>query len=117
MESVEELCDDIALIHKSNKVLEGKLLDIKKRYKTNTFEVGLVTNNEERLTQIIKDKFDVSPAVYKSLNNDLKLNIKLKDNESSNELLAFLTSNAQVNHFNELVPTVNDIFIQTVKNN
>ncbi len=117
MESVEELCDDIALIHKSNKVLEGKLLDIKKRYKTNTFEVGLVTNNEERLTQIIKDKFDVSPAVYKSLNNDLKLNIKLKGNESSNELLAFLTSNAQVNHFNELVPTVNDIFIQTVKNN
>jgi len=117
MESVEELCDDIALIHKSNKVLEGKLLDIKKRYKTNTFEVGLVTNNEERLTQIIKDKFDVSPAVYKSLNNDLKLNIKLKDNEFSNELLAFLTSNAQVNHFNELVPTVNDIFIQTVKNN
>jgi len=51
------------------------------------------------------------------LNNDLKLNIKLKDTESSNQLLAFLTSNAQVNHFNELVPTANDIFIQTVKNN
>ncbi|MCK5400772.1 MAG: ATP-binding cassette domain-containing protein [Flavobacteriaceae bacterium] len=117
MESVEELCDDIVLIHESNKILEGKLLDIKRQYKTNTFEVGLVTDNEEQLTQIIKDKFDVSPAIYKSLNNDLKLNIKLKDNESSNELLTFLTSNAQVNHFNELVPTVNDIFIQTVKNN
>jgi len=117
MESVEELCDDIALLHESNKVLEGKLIDIKRQYKTNTFEVGLVTDNEDQLTQIIKSKFDVSPAIYKSLNNDLKLNIKLKDNESSNELLAFLTSNAQVIHFNELVPTVNDIFIQTVKNN
>ena len=116
MESVEELCDDIALLHESNKVLEGKLVDIKRQYKTNTFEVGLVTDNEAQLTQIIKDKFAVSPAVFKSLNNDLKLNIKLKPNESSNDLLTFLTSNAQVNHFNELVPTANDIFIQTVKN-
>ena len=41
MESVEELCEYIALIHKSNKVLDGKLIDIKKEYKTNTFEVGL----------------------------------------------------------------------------
>lgn len=116
MESVEEMCDDIALIHESNKLLEGKLIDIKRQYKTNTFEVGLITDNEAQLMHIIKSKFDVSPAVYKSLNTDLKLNIRLKDNESSNELLAFLMSNAQVNHFNELVPSVNDIFIQTVKN-
>lgn len=117
MESVEELCDDIALIHESNKILEGKLIDIKRKFKTNTFEVGLVTENEDQLTQVIKSKFDASPAIYKSLNNDLKLNIKLKENESSNQLLAFLSSNAQVNHFNELIPTANDIFIQTVKNN
>ena len=116
MESVEELCDDIALIHESNKVLEGKLLDIKRNYKSNTFEVGLITENEDLLEQVISDKFDVYPATYKSLNNNLKLNIKLKDKESSNELLSFLTSNAQVNHFNELIPTANDIFIQTVKN-
>ena len=117
MESVEELCDDIALIHESNKVLEGKLLDIKRHYKTNTFEVGLVTDNEDQLTQIIKDRFTVSPADFKSLNDDLKLNIKLQSNESSNELLTFLTSKAKVNHFNELVPSANDIFIQTVQNN
>ena len=116
MESVEEMCDDIALIHESNKLLEGKLIDIKRQYKTNTFEVGLITDNEPQLMHIIKSKFDVSPAVFKSLNTDLKLNIRLKDYESSNELLAFLMSNAQVNHFNELVPSVNDIFIQTVKN-
>jgi len=117
MESVEELCDDIALIHKSNKILEGKLLDIKRQYKTNTFEVGLVTDNEAGLTQIIKDKFVVSPADFKSLNNDLKLNIKLENKESSNELLSFLMNNAKVNHFNELIPTASDIFIKTVKNN
>ena len=116
MESVEELCDHIALIHQSNKILDGKLQDIKRQFKTNTFEVGLVTNNELDLTNFLKEKFEVSKADYKSLNNDLKLNIKLNDNDTSNDLLRFLTAHAEVNHFNELVPTANDIFIQTVKN-
>jgi ABC-2 type transport system ATP-binding protein len=117
MESVEELCDHIALIHKSNKILDGKLQDIKRNYKTNTFEVGLVTENEKQLKEIIQQKFEVSKADFKSLNDDLKLNIKLKPNETSNDLLTFLTQNAEVNHFNELIPSANDIFIQTVKNN
>ncbi|AXT19366.1 ATP-binding cassette domain-containing protein [Flavobacteriaceae bacterium AU392] len=117
MESVEELCDHIALIHQSNKVLDGKLVDIKREYKTNAFEVGLVTENENKLREVIEGKFEVSPADFKSLNNDLKLNIKLKTGETSNDLLSFLTQKAEVNHFNELIPTVNDIFIQTVKNN
>jgi ABC-2 type transport system ATP-binding protein len=117
MESVEELCDHIALIHESNKILDGRLQDIKRQFKTNTFEVGLVSNNERELTNLLNDKFDVGKADFKSLNNDLKLNIKLKDTESSNDLLLFLTSLAEVNHFNEVVPTANDIFIQTVQNN
>lgn len=117
MESVEELCDHIALIHKSNKILDGKLQDIKRNYKTNTFEVGLVTENEKQLKEIIQEKFEVSKADFKSLNDALKLNIKLKPNETSNDLLTFLTQNAEVNHFNELIPSANDIFIQTVKNN
>ena len=117
MESVEELCDDIALIDRSNKILEGSLQDIKKRYKTNTYEVGLVTANEPELRRLIRSRFQFEEADFKSLNDDLKLNIKLKDDESSNDLLSFLTSQAQVNHFNELVPTANEIFIQTVKSN
>jgi ABC-2 type transport system ATP-binding protein len=117
MESVEELCDHIALIHKSNKILDGKLQDIKRSFKTNTFEVGLVTQDEHNLKTIIQQKFEVSEADFKSLNNDLKLNIKLKPTETSNDLLTFLTQNAEVNHFNELIPSANDIFIQTVKNN
>ena len=117
MESVEEMCDHIALIHKANKILDGKLQDIKRTFKTNTFEVGLVTKNENRLKEIIQQKFEISKADFKSLNDDLKLNIKLKSNETSNDLLSFLTRNAEVNHFNELVPTASDIFIKTVKNN
>lgn len=117
MESVEELCDHIALLHKSNKILDGKLTDIKRTYKTNTFEVGLKTNNSKLLTQDISNRFEVLPASFKNLNDDLKLNIKLNADSNSNDLLSFLTSKAEVHHFVEVIPTVNDIFIQTVKNN
>ncbi len=116
MESVEELCDHIALIHKSNKILDGKLNDIKREYKTNTFEVGLQTKNAAELTSVIKEKFEVLPATFKSLNDDLKLSIKLNGKATSNDLLSFLTSKAEVHHFVEVIPSVNDIFIRTVKN-
>ena len=89
MESVEELCDDIALIDRSNKILEGSLQDIKRQYKTNTFEVGLVTENETELRRLIGARFQFSPAYFKSLNDDLKLNIKLSETENSNDLLSF----------------------------
>ena len=119
MESVEELCDHIALIHKSNKVLDGKLTDIKRQYKTNTFEVGMQPQREnaQAILKAISEKFEVKPATFKNLNDDLKLNIKLAANETSNDLLSFLTSKAEVHHFVEVIPSANDIFIQTVKNN
>lgn len=117
MESVEELCDHIALIHKSNKVLDGKLTDIKREFKTNTFEVGLESNNPEEVSKMIREKFEVFPASFRNLNDDIKMNIKLPQGTSSNDLLSFLTSKAEIHHFVEVIPSVNDIFIQTVKNN
>lgn len=117
MESVEELCDHIALIHKSNKILDGKLNDIKRQYRTNTFEVGLQSANSDSVIAEIKNKFEVLPATFKNLNDDIKLNVKINESTSSNDLLSFLASKAEVNHFVEVIPTANDIFIQTVKNN
>ena len=117
MESVEELCDHIALLHKSNKVLDGKLKDIKRQFKTNTFEVGLQSANKNEVIASIQEKFEVLPATFKNLNDDFKLNIKIGDNVSSNDLLTFLTAKAEVHHFVEVIPSANDIFIQTVKNN
>jgi len=117
MESVEELCDHIALLHKSNKVLDGRLNDIKRQYKTNTFEVGLQSNNSENVVNDIKASFDVLPATFKNLNDDIKLNIKIDSGTSPNDLLSFLTNKAEVHHFVEVIPSANDIFIQTVKNN
>ena len=88
MESVEELCDHIALIHKSNKILDGKLNDIKREFKTNTFEVGLQSANASAVLTEIKQKFEVLPATFRNLNDDIKLNIKIDEKTSSNDLLS-----------------------------
>ncbi|WP_341215708.1 ATP-binding cassette domain-containing protein [uncultured Wocania sp.] len=117
MESVEELCDDIALIHQSNKILDGKLVDVKRQYKTNTYEVGIKTNDNTTLQKELSEKFKVSKANFKTLDDELKLNIKLNEDDKPNDFLSYLTTKGNVSHFVELIPSVNDIFIQTVQNN
>lgn len=114
MESVEELCDHIALIDKSNKILDGNLIDIKRQFKTNTYEVGLHTDNLDKLQREISSKFEVSPALFKSLEDDLKLNIKLGSHETTRDLIQYLSSKADINHFVELIPSANDIFIKAI---
>ena len=116
MESVEELCDHIALINKSNLILEGNLIDIKKQFKTNTFEVGLISDDNEKLKKEIGEKFEIQDANFRSLYNELKLNVKI-NGEDSTKLVQYLNSKALINHFIEIVPSASDIFIQAVKNN
>jgi len=117
MESVEELCDYIALINKSNLILEGNINEIKKKYKSNLFEVGLLTDNNDLIFKQLSEQFEVKYSQFKSLNNDLKMTIKLPENYSQNDLLNVLTQKAMVNHFVEVVPTVNEIFIKAVQEN
>ncbi|HTG65285.1 MAG TPA: ATP-binding cassette domain-containing protein, partial [Flavobacterium sp.] len=112
MESVEELCDHIALIHKSNKLIEGKLEDVKREHRTNRFQIGIMTNNVEGLMYDLTQKFTVAQTDFKSLNDDLKLEIDL-GTSTSNELLSVLANRGQVTHFTENIPSVNDIFIRT----
>src|SRR5690606_27890977 len=116
MESVEELCDHIALLNKSNKILDGNLNHIKKQYKSNIYEVGIVPN-QTNLEQELQAKFEVSPASFKTLGEELKLNLKIEPGSSPNQLLSYLTTKGEVTHFVELIPSANDIFIQAVKNN
>ncbi|TDP60787.1 ABC transporter ATP-binding protein [Flavobacterium dankookense] len=113
MESVEEMCDHIALIHKSNKLIEGKLTDVKKQFRTNNYEVGVLTNNVEGLMYDLTQKFTIAQTDFKSLNDELKLEVNL-GNATPNELLTILVQRGQVTHFMEKIPSVNDIFIKTV---
>jgi ABC-2 type transport system ATP-binding protein len=114
MESVEELCDDIALIHQSNKLIEGKLHDVKKQYRTNTFEVGIATESKDRLLAEINGRFQTNPANFKTLDDELKLQVNLPQGTTSRELLNYLVQKGDVTYFVEKIPSVNDIFIQTV---
>ncbi|MDW5290519.1 ABC transporter ATP-binding protein [Formosa sp. PL04] len=117
MESVEELCDHIALINKSNKILDGKLTEIKRQYKSNSYEIGVKTSNIEGLHRELTEKFEVSPAQFKTIDEQLKLNVKMSSTENSNDLLRYLTTKGEVSHFVELLPSTNDIFIKAIQNN
>ena len=117
MESVEELCEHIALIDKSNKILDGNLQDIKRQFKTNTFEVGMHTSDNNGLQKELASKFDISKANFKSLEDDLKLNIKIDTNDSAKDLISYLSGKAEINHFVEVIPSASEIFIRAVENN
>lgn len=117
MESVEELCDEIALIDKSNKILEGNLNDIKSQFRTNVFQVGVTTPNDDTFRNELASKFEVYEPDFKLLGNELTCNIKLPKGETPNELLSYLLSHGTVNHFVEVIPDANDIFIQAVNQN
>lgn len=113
MESVEELCDEIALIHKSNKLIDGKVVDVKKQFRTNTYQVGVLSNEPENFKATLANQFDFQETNFKSLNNELQLNINL-GNKSANDLIQILIQNGEITHFTENIPSINDIFIETV---
>ena len=117
MESVEELCEDIALINKSNKILDGKLDNIKAKFKSNTFEIAVNTSDVDHLKNQLNTLYNTSTPTFKTLGDNLRLNIKLKPTQKSNELLKLLNDKGEVIHFKEVIPSASEIFINSVKNN
>ena len=119
--SIKNFHENIALFPKYKqesakaqiKLIEGKLDDVKRQHRTNIYQVGILTNNIEGLMVSLTQKFTIGQTNFKSLNDDLKLEVHL-ENHSSNELISILTQFGQVTHFMEKIPTVNDILIQTV---
>ncbi len=114
MESVEELCEYIALLHKSEKILDGKLSDIKKAYKNNIFNVGLKLPMEKNGTLAsLQEKYTITDQEYNEKENQLNFTMQLPD-EHTTAALDLLKAKGNINHFNEVIPSANDIFIQTV---
>lgn len=113
MESVEELCEYIALIHKSEKILDGRLAAIKKAYKKNIYEVVLESSQPESLLAHITDKFNVLSSYHNAQEGQLGFSVQLL-NGDSRELLQFLGTQANVNSFVETIPSANEIFISAI---
>ena len=117
MESVEELCEDIALINKSNKILDGNLYEIKTKFKSNIYEVGVNASNPDSLNKELGSIFETAKPSFKTIGENLKLNVKLNDKQNSDQLLKILNQSGKVIHFKEVIPSANEIFINSVENN
>ena len=110
MESVEELCDNIALINKSHLVITGGVNEIRHKYGNNNIE--LVYTGEDR----VKD----AEGIFKVLSDEDNAGrhtavLTLGENVSSNDALSVLLGqDIIVNSFKELIPRMNDIFIKLV---
>lgn len=111
MSSVEELCDNIALINKSEKILDGRVKDIKKEFRSNKFEITLA-NNTLPLKNILNNNFEILKETFDD--ELIHAVVHLNNRTSSNELISFLLPHYEIIKFNELVPSMNDIFISKV---
>ena len=114
MESVEELCEYITLLHNAEKILDGKLSDIKKQYKNNIYKVGLEVEHGESLLQELSDQFLVTEAAFDHKEKQLDFQVQLSG-EDSGAFLTHVSSKASVYKFIETIPSASDIFIQTVQ--
>ena len=111
MESVEEICDRIALINKSKLVMEGKVSEIKNSYRTNIFEVEY-RPFDKRIDSFIHDNFKVLSRRDTLLGKSAR--IKIPDENDTNKLLQIFMNNARIIKFSEIIPTMNEIFISKV---
>ena len=103
MESIEQLCDEICMIDKGKKVLEGTTNNIKHKFHENIYEIVFEGN-------LILDKnYEV---ISSETNNVL---VKLKKEQSSNELIKHISNQVEIQNFRLKLPTLNDIFIKKSK--
>jgi len=110
MESVEEMCDYIALINKSEKILDGEKAKIKNDFKSNQYTLvhrgnGISTSEAYNL----ENKKELGEGLIQST-------LKLPDGVSSNQLLQeLINQKVDIISFQEEIPSINDIFIQLVQ--
>ncbi len=109
MESVEELCDNIALINKSKKILDGAVDDIKETYRSNTYWVEY--EGDYKITS--NDIFKILDT--EELKKHTLVKLQIQANHTANEALQHLLPHVNIHRLDEVIPTMNDIFIEKVK--
>ena len=114
MESVEQLCDHIALIDKSKKILDGPTKHIREQYKSNVYDISyrgtFDTNTHDLATRytILRHEQNGSGNL---------LSIQYPEGSNSRELIKDLNEQVEIISFNELIPSMNEVFIKVVKQN
>lgn len=109
MASVEEICDDIALIDKSHVVLSGSVKEIRQSYRKNLYEVVARTET----TVNVPAGFTIERQTMQ--NGEATLSIRVPEGGTANDLLAILLPQCQIIGLKETLPSMNDIFIEKVQ--
>jgi ABC-2 type transport system ATP-binding protein len=112
MASVEELCDHIALINNSEKILDGELHKIKESYKDNIFDVTF-HGTFDKFSASVTNRFQI--ISIEQQNGHTTGRFKLLPGTSTNDLLSGLLPYGQIVGLKELIPSANDIFIHVVE--
>ena len=114
MEQVEQICENIVLINQGKNVLQGNVHEIKQQYKEHLFQIEYRGNLPENV--LLEDKLNGNYHILSNESN--RLTVKVDTDKASNELLKFLMdSGVYINGFNEILPSLNDIFIKKVNGN
>jgi ABC-2 type transport system ATP-binding protein len=107
MEQVEEICDQIVLVNKGQKILDGSVKEVKQQFKQNLFKIGLDSNTSpgnSNVFEVIKE------------NEDHSLIVKIQQGYTPNDvLLHYINQNIPIHSFQEILPSLNEIFIQLVE--
>lgn len=112
MDSVEELCDHITLINNSESILNGNVREIRESYKAGIFEISL-QGNADKFQAGLNGRFAIE-----SLNREadkFTARIKMMGKDTGNELLKTLINDFHIISFSEVLPGMNDIFIEAVQ--
>ena len=110
MESVEELCDSVALVHQSRKVLDGRISEVKEKFKQNLFEIVLSETSLDAF-----NSFKTKNELFNEKQDENLIRFEIKNSISQRELLQELLNIGKIVEFKEKIPTMNEVFIAAVK--
>jgi ABC-2 type transport system ATP-binding protein len=110
MESVEEMCDYVALIHNSKKILDGKIFDVREQFKKNIFGVTLSDVDHEKF-QNFRSVHEIEK--FSTVNQLFSFEISNKGNQ--NNLISELVGIGKIRSFDEKIPSMNEVFITAVR--
>jgi ABC-2 type transport system ATP-binding protein len=112
MASVEELCDHITLINESEAVLQGEISEIRERYRSSSYLVTFA-GSQQKLSGGLDPRFELLKVEENGMGQKATIRIK-KEDTGSGDLIRNLLEITEIKAFQEILPGMNDIFIQVV---
>lgn len=113
MGSVEEVCEEIALINHSRVVLNGQVADIRRRFSKKLYQVGISSSMKLEPVEGLYSVEQIQPSPF----GGIVANIRLAGDTCLRDAVAYLNEHYMLASFQELLPSMNEIFIETVSNN